>query len=171
MLWYNCYNMTDEEKSTPRTSEFYEVTRDNPPSQLLVDAVPLVSNKGTALDLGCGAGRDTKYLLAQGFEVTAVDANSQTRELIARLSHQDKLHYVNSSFETFPFREYDLINAQWSLPFNSKATFGEMFQRMKSAIKPGGVFTGQLFGINDEWNKPKREMTFNTEEDAKQLFA
>ena len=66
---------------------------------------------------------------------------------------------------------YDVINASWALPFNSKKTFASMFERLKSAIKKDGYFSGHLFGINDEWNRPERDMTFQTRSEAEQLFA
>ena len=32
---------------------------------------------GRILDLGCGAGRDTKYFLSQGYDVEAVDGSEE----------------------------------------------------------------------------------------------
>jgi hypothetical protein len=29
-------------------------------------------------------------------------------------------------------------------------------------VKPGGIFTGQLFGLNDSWNVANSGMTFHT---------
>ena len=52
---------------------FYSLTKDSPPWPSLVRVVSLLPQKGRALDLGAGAGRDTRYLLEQGFQVTAVD--------------------------------------------------------------------------------------------------
>ena len=46
---------------------FYQRTKDKPPSLGLVKAVSLLGHADDALDFGCGAGRDTRYLLAQGF--------------------------------------------------------------------------------------------------------
>src|SRR4051812_10504921 len=53
--------------------QFYDLTRSAPPWPLLQRAVRHLEHKGDALDLGAGAGRDTIYLLEQGFNVTAVD--------------------------------------------------------------------------------------------------
>jgi SAM-dependent methyltransferase len=161
--------MTDGNQTT--SSEFYEITKDKPPSPLLVSAVSLVTNKDSALDLGCGAGRDTRYLLDQGFnKVTTVDINQQTKELIESLPNQDRSEYVNSTFSNFNFGHYDLVNAQWSLPFTSPSEFEEVVSKLKQSINPGGVFAGQLFGVNDEWNTPDRKMKFHTREDAKKVF-
>ena len=90
--------------------EFYRVTKDWQPSDLLVRAVSYAPQKGEALDLGCGAGRDTRFLLAQGFTVTAVDANEATPAYLRELP-QDRLQIVWASFEEFQFASYDLVNA------------------------------------------------------------
>ena len=59
---------------------FYTYTKDSPPWPLLVRAASLVPRNGRALDLGAGAGRDTRYLLEQGFRVTAVVPPQQIPE-------------------------------------------------------------------------------------------
>jgi SAM-dependent methyltransferase len=149
--------------------DFYKITKDHPPWPLLIKVVSFVPHKERALDLGCGAGRDTRYLLAQGFHVTAVDNSPHAIALLAHLP-QHNLRLVQSSFQDFVFETYDLVSAQFALPFNPKESFYEVFARVKDAIKPGGVFVGQLFGIHDEWNTPASSMTFLTREQVEALF-
>src|SRR5215831_8680094 len=100
--------MTD---SLPAWDKFYELTKGSPPWPLLQRAVEALGRKGDALDLGAGAGRDTVYLLEQGFQVTAVD---RERSAIAILETfpQDRLKLVQSAFADFHFGTYDIINAQ-----------------------------------------------------------
>src|SRR5437763_6468030 len=118
-----------------------------------------------ALDLGCGAGRDTRRLLQQGFRVTAVDQNPDAF-LYLRDIPQERLMLVQSSFETFPFETYDLINAQWSLPFIQNDLFEDTLGKIKQALRPSGIFTGQFFGVHDTWNTLGTMMTFCTREQA-----
>jgi tellurite methyltransferase len=151
-------------------TDFYRVTRNNPHWSLLEKAVALLGHKGDALDLGCGAGRDTRYLLTQGFHVTAVDREPGAVALLAEFP-QENLRVVQSSFEDFAYEIYDLVSAQFALPFNPKASFSEVFARVKQAIKPGGIFTGQFFGIRDEWNTPGTGMTFLTREQVEELLS
>src|SRR4051794_13640401 len=96
-------------------AEFYKATKDNPQWPRLERAAALVGHAGDALDLGAGAGRDTRYLLAQGWRVTAVDQEAASIALLKELS-QDRLQAVQSSFEDFTFgREtYDLVSAQFA---------------------------------------------------------
>ena len=145
--------------------DFYKITQGRPPWPLLVQAVSLLSQRKDALDLGCGAGRDTRFLLEQGFAVTAVDSDPHAIALLADLP-QDRLRAVHSSFEDFEFEKYDLVNAHFALPFIPKEHFHLVFDRLKRALNEGGIFVGQFFGVNDQWNTPGHRMTFLTKEQA-----
>lgn len=153
-------------------TNFLNATRNQPHWNLLERTVTLTGHPGYALDLGSGAGRDTRYLLSQGWDVTAVDSNSDAIAILAELP-QDHLRIVQSSFEDFTYGHevYDLINAQFALPFNPEASFNEVFARIKRALKPGGYFTGQFFGVRDQWNTPENNMTFLTREQVDELLS
>ncbi|MEK7115286.1 MAG: class I SAM-dependent methyltransferase [Patescibacteria group bacterium] len=151
---------------------YLKITENNPPSPWLPEAIKILNKKDCALDLGCGSGRDTKYLLEQGFVVTAVDKELESEIYIKKLP-QDNLTFILSKFEDFNFEKekYNLINAQFSLPFIDRDRFNEVFEKIKLSLKTGGVFVGQLFGINDDWNKSKiTRTTFHTKEEARRLF-
>lgn len=154
-----------------RWADFYKVTKDNPHWPLLEKAIVLLGHKGHALDLGCGAGRDTRYLLAQGWSVTAVDRDPNAIALLAEVP-QEHLRVVQCSLEEYAYEHeaYDLISAQFALPFTPQASFNSVFTHLKQAIKAGGMFTGQFFGIHDEWNVPENDMTFLTREQVEDLL-
>ncbi|HEY4387387.1 MAG TPA: class I SAM-dependent methyltransferase [Ktedonobacteraceae bacterium] len=143
--------------------QFYQLTKDKPPSAGLVKAVSLLEHAGEALDLGCGSGRDTRYLLAQGFQVTAVDQEATALAALTELL-TERLSLVQSAFEDFTFAKYDLVNAHFALPFIRKNLFSTVFTRLKASLKPGGIFVGQFFGIHDAWNARAEHMTFLTRE-------
>lgn len=153
--------------------EFYAITKDKPPSPLLVKADAFVQNKEHALDLGAGALKDTKFLIAQGFKmVTVVDKESLEETDIKELP-QSRINLVKSSFEdfTFPIEEYDIINAQYSLPFNSPQSFNFVFNKLKNSLKVNGIFTGQFFGVHDEWSGQKLDMAFHNLQQVKALLS
>ncbi len=154
--------------------QFYSFTKDSPPWPLLMRAAALAPSGGRALDLGAGAGRDTRYLLGQGFQVTAVDAEPRSVTLLAALP-QDHLQVVESSFEDFDFASatYDLISAQYALPFMPRERFATVFGQLKAALAPSGVFAGQFFGVHDQWNGPERAhaMTFLTRAETEDLLS
>ena len=153
--------------------EYVEQTKNGKPRPLLVKAVGLVDNKNEALDLGSGALNDVRYLVLEGFKhVTAVDSKPVAQDIIKNFS-PEIVSYVISSFENFNFveRSYDLINAQYSLPFNPENTLERVFKSIISSLKDGGVLTGQFFGTKDEWNIEGHTMNFQTREQAEKLLA
>jgi SAM-dependent methyltransferase len=150
---------------------YHAATRHRPARPLLIRAVSMLPRGGKALDLGCGAGNDTRYLLEQGFDVTAVDATSQAVGALRELG-EERLRPVLSTFAEFTFDAdgYDLINAQYALPFNPQDSFPELFARLKRALRPGAIFTGQFFGVRHEWNTPETDLSFHTRAEAETLL-
>jgi tellurite methyltransferase len=157
--------------SKKRWEEYYEITKNNPPSPLLVKALGYVSHKNKAIDIGGGALKDSRYLLEQGFEVTVIDKEIALKDHAASL-HNTKLQYHVTSYDDFAFpeNEYDIASAMFALPFNPPLTFDAMFDRVKKSLKPGGIFCGQFFGVHDEWNSAARAMTFHTKEEIQELL-
>ena len=152
-------------------SKYYDSTKALEPSRFLIEAISNYNLKpGKALDLGCGAGRDTKHLLKKGFEVTAIDGDSAAEKYIRQLPHQDKLAFICSGFNDFEFGSYDLVNAHYALPFSGKDDFDSVMEKVINSINAGGVFVGQLFGVNDEWNTPESQLIFHERSDVSKLF-
>lgn len=153
-------------------AQYYENTKRKPPSKLLMLALAYVENKNTALDLGAGAFVDSLFLLENGFMVTAVDSSSASQDLAYTLDNP-KFNFIYAQFDNFSFspNAYDLISAQWALPFNPPDTFEQMFTHLKSSLKPRGIFTGHFFGKNDQWNVSGKNMTFHTKEEIIELLS
>ena len=150
-----------------RFRKFIELTAGQPPRGLLVRAAALVS--GVALDLGSGAGGESLYLADQGFEVVAVDGEPAAAKY---LDGRDGVRFVASRFEDFEFGIglYDLVNAQFALPFIGRAQFGDVWGRILGALRPGGVIAGQFFGPNDSWNIAATELAIQSETEALALL-
>lgn len=152
--------------------EYFENTKDHPPRELLKMALPFVKERNEALDLGAGALNDARYLVGEGFRhITAVDNKPLAQEVLL-LFPEGSLDYVVTSFENFDFKKesYDLINAQYSLPFCSRDALEKVTADILASLKSGGVFTGNFFGVRDEWNQGQPEMNFQTAESVKNLF-
>jgi SAM-dependent methyltransferase len=152
--------------------EYFERTKDSKPRPLLVKAVDFVNEKNTALDLGSGALNDVRYLVSKDFaHITAVDSKPVAIEIIKNFP-PEIVSYVISTFENFNFIEntYDLINAQYSLPFNPQDSLEKVFTSIIKSLKKGGILTGQFFGEKDEWNIPGHKMNFQTREQTEKLL-
>lgn len=132
-------------------SEYYDFTRSKPPYSLLIEAVKLVKEKGSALDLGGGALRDTRCLLENGFDVTVVD-NSPLLNAEAEKIGDSKLHTLVVSFENFDFPKdkYDLVSAMFALNFCDPNHFDTVINKIRESLKPEGIFCALLFGDRDE---------------------
>ena len=145
----------------------YEYTKNQPPSKFLLQALPFVENKSKALDLGAGALVESKYLLSLGFNVIAVDQEKFPEEIA-----NDKFSFIQSSFKNYKFPKggFDLITAQFSLPFNGKEGFSELWNKIISSLKNNGVFVGQLFGENDEWNVSGSKLVFHSRKEVEKLL-
>ncbi len=125
----------------------------------------------SALDLGCGAGGETALLAGYGMRVTAVDASEEAGRYIKRLPDQDLIQFVCRDIELFNPERYDLINASFSLPFVHKDELRSVMKGLLYALEPGGIFVGNFFGVNDEWNKPGETMSFVEEDEIRAIFA
>lgn len=150
---------------------YHENTKERPPRESLQRALALVEERNTALDLGAGALTDTKYLIQEGFEkIVVVDSEPSIGQRSTEINN-DRLEVVISKFEDFNFspNTYDLINAQFSLPFTHPEQFIEVFERLKDSLKQRGVFVGQLFGDRDGWASDSN-MTFHTSDQVKELL-
>src|SRR3954454_8035618 len=168
-------SMTATQTRDDRRSRFdayIAARRFDPPRPLLLRAASLAVRKEHALDFGAGALNATLYMLSAGFgHVTSVDASVRAQELAKELP-REHVTFVLSRFEDFDFptRFYDLANAEFCLPFMMQDDFARIFPRLLNSVSVGGIFTGQLFGINDSWNVENSGMSFHTRSEAAGYF-
>jgi trans-aconitate methyltransferase len=134
--------------------------------------VEFVRHRGQALDVGAGALQETRWLLAEGFAVTAIDNDPQFVDEAQRIL-SPHFQAVVTAFDQFswPLQAYDLVVAMFALPFNPPATFDEMFQKLLGSLKSGGVFAGQFFGPRDEWNTENSPMSFHNQPEIEKLLS
>jgi SAM-dependent methyltransferase len=152
--------------------EYFEKTKNSKARPLLIKAVKFLKEKDNALDLGSGAFNDVNFLLSIGFNhLVAVDKVSVAEDIYKNLL-STKVSYLISRFEDCEFHKnnYDLVNAQFSLPFIGKESFDRVYEEIVNSLKPGGVFTGQFFGDRDEWNTVDTKMTFHAKNQAEKLL-
>ena len=158
--------------------EYYERTARGIAWDTLREALRLLEGKSSeprerfAIDLGCGAGRDTFELLRRGWKVLAIDNQSRAiRWIRSNVPTKDRsrLRTRLASFERIPLPKCDLVNASYSLPFCSPEHFGSLWRKIVTSIRPMGRFSGHFFGINDEWASLS-DMTFHSRRQVKFLL-
>lgn len=157
--------------------DFYQKTKGRAPRQLLFDALTYfndepVHDRRFAIDLGCGDGTETIVLLERGWDVLAIDGEpSAIQHLLSKVPEEARSHLQTQvmKFEDVNLEPADLIHASFSVPFCPPEHFERFWTKVVSAIKPGGRFAGQFFGMRDTWaNEPG--MTFHTEEQVRRMF-
>lgn len=155
---------------------YYQAHEGRPASALLRRALTYVGARDDALkaiDLGCGTGSESRFLLEAGWQVFAVDKEPMAIELVGASVPDDLQPGLETAVARF--EELDalppsaLIHAGLSLPFCRPDHFARLWHRVTSALEPGGIFVGHLFGDRDEWSHHKH-MTFHTADEVAALF-
>jgi len=115
-------------------------------------ASPAVTPSRSAVDLGCGAGRDTRELLRRGWRVLAIDREPTAIEALRAATPPDDLARLSTlvaDLATVDIPAADLVNASISLPFLDAPAFHATLARAIAAVRPGGRFATMLFGDRD----------------------
>jgi SAM-dependent methyltransferase len=149
---------------------YYEAAGEEP-RPTLIAAADSFAEPGRAADLGCGTGRDTFELLRRGWSVLAVDGQQEAIDrLLAAAPAGARLEAQVARLEYATWPECDLVNSSYALPFVPPPAFAAVWARIVDSLRPGGRFSGQLFGDRDEWRTDPK-LTFHTRADLARLFA
>lgn len=154
--------------------EYYDKMQEREPRQVLLDVLAKYPTGDSlhAIDLGCGEGTETVILLEGGWHVLAIDADhGGIKRLLDKTPKEsrDRLETQVSKFEDVSLPVVDLIHASFSLPFCDPDHFPALWEKITNALKPGGRFAGNFFGLNDSW-AGKKDMAFHTEAQVRGMF-
>lgn len=145
---------------------------------LLKRSLQLVNNRPTksvAIDLGCGRGDDTLYLLKAGYRVLAYDSQPIALKYL-KINVPKKFH-GNLTTRTVEFEKLRLrdlqscliLNASKSLFFCNPSAFDRVWRFIDKSITAGGVFCGHFLGPRDDWAK-RRGITALNKTELNDLF-
>ncbi|MBS0326717.1 MAG: class I SAM-dependent methyltransferase [Proteobacteria bacterium] len=113
------------------------------PNEFLRRHAPVIPRGGSVLCVADGEGRNSVWLAEQGFAVTAFDfaANgvAKARALAARRGVSVDLRLADMESWAWDAVRYDALAAIF-IQFLAPERRDAMFERMRSAVKPGGVF-------------------------------
>ena len=90
--------------------------------------VDLKTDIGNAIKLGCGAGRDTIYLIRNNWNVLAIDREDVENRIKGRLTQdeQRKFRFQRQNFEEIVLEKNNLLVANFCLQFCKKECFYEL---------------------------------------------
>ena len=119
----------------------------------LVEKYSKDAQRGPAFDIGFGGGGDAIFLARMGFGVTAIDI-SETNVAVLRSASETKNISINAIFQDvrkfiFQERRYSIIVAINSLFFLSKRDFETVVEKIKKALRPGGIAIITSFTTGD----------------------
>jgi ubiquinone/menaquinone biosynthesis C-methylase UbiE len=105
--------------------------------------------KVKVLDLGCGAGNNTKFFAENGFSVFGIDGSKTIINTCKKRFNRWKLkgNFMQGDFLALPFKNslFDLVVDRESLYANEILDIKEIINEVYKKLKPGGYFVSFMF--------------------------
>lgn len=116
--------------------------------QTLFDFIPATRPSARALDIGCGAGRWSRFLSEHGYQAVGIDLQSALVEAARRrYSHID---FLCTSFQEYsPEEPFDLISSVEVLQHNPFEEQESLIRKMRESLRDGG-YVIMLEGIGED---------------------
>lgn len=153
-------------------NKYYDNTRNTLPNINVREFIEVEKKTGNAIDIGCGAGRDTVFLIKKGWNVLAIDREDTESIIKENLNEEEtsRLKFSKQDFENIVLEDNDLIVANFSLPFCNKKYFYNMWDKIVNSLRKDGYFVGNFLGLNDSWDTIKEQMIFLSKRQVKELL-
>jgi ubiquinone/menaquinone biosynthesis C-methylase UbiE len=106
-----------------------------------------------ALDLGCGTGIYSYWLLEQGLSVTGVDISSEMLKVAKTKRDSEKIQFLQGDIYSLPFpnETFDLVVSNIVLEFTNNPK--QVVKEALRVLKHGGRFVCGLIGKESDWGK------------------
>lgn len=118
-------------------------------SEWVVRFAPLVRPSGSVLDVACGNGRHTRFFLARGHEVVAVDIDLSK---VSDLGTSARLKLVEADIEHDP---WPLSGARFDAVVVTNYLHRPLLDRFVKALAPAGLLIYETFARgNERWGRP-----------------
>ncbi len=156
--------------------KFIQVTKNRQPINYLIEAVKILGFSRNfnrrALDIGCGAGIDAKYLAENKFEVEAIDLNRDSIKQAKKVCAELSVLVIRKNITNYKIlpNVYHLIISWNTLSFLTKKDSHNVLIDIQEGLKKGGIFVFGLFGPEDDWAKNHKEMSFWSTDELKKLL-
>ena len=129
----------------------------------------LLDENASILDFGCGSGRDTKYFLDQGYQVTATDGSAELCRLASAFTGIEVKEMLFQELDDMG--TYDGIWACSSILHLSKIELLPVICKMCMALKGSGVIYTSFKYSDFEGVRNGRYFTDFTEDSFKEFIA
>jgi len=135
--------------------KFYDDTHSNEVRADLLQAVELVKEPRIAIDCGCGAGSDIRYLATQDFTVYGYDIEDESIiRCKDRFKNNHNVVLSQDSFSSFNYPRASLVVADASLFFCPESEFDFVWDKIYECLFVGGIFCGSFLGPHDTMANP-----------------
>ena len=135
------------------------------PSPFAEYVVNKLSNQQTILEVGCGNGRDAKFLASQGHLVTGLDRSGEAIELCKKLYSVESLEFffgTITDIEKINKKKYDLIYSRFVIHAMSLNEEIKTLNMSHKLLNKDGQFFVECRSINDPLSR-KGDILSNTE--------
>ncbi|OIJ13833.1 hypothetical protein BKP35_08640 [Anaerobacillus arseniciselenatis] len=119
---------------------------------LMKEVAELKQNE-KVLDLGCGTGAYSYWLLGEGLHVTGIDISDRMLEMARTKPESNKIHFIQGDVHTLPFSNetFDLIISNITLEFTENPN--KVFNEVMRVLKDGGRFVCGFIGKESDWGQ------------------
>ena len=129
--------------------KYYKNTENALPHPIVKKIIDLNIKPENAIDLGCGAGRDTIYLIKNGWNVLAIDKEDTEEIISSKLDNEEmkKFRFTSQDFECVKLEKTKLLVANFSIPFCKKDYFNQFWNKIVDSILKERLFCWKFFWI------------------------
>lgn len=146
-----------QQSSADRDFSGYNAAQANRPERPLaraaLAAMPgTVTSPRTAIELGCGRGIESRFLVENGYTVHAYDVDQSVAPTLRELAADLPVHpEIVDLAEISVLPGADLVLSCASLPFLPRDSFDGLWNILVTALRPQGILAVDLFGVHDDW--------------------
>lgn len=115
------------------------------------ELIEKVKNKN-AIDLGCGYGQDTGWLIKNGFQVVSCDFSKRALKKLEENYPSAKVMELNMA-NGLPFLDntVGLVNANLSLHYFDRKKTEEIFEDIYRVLEPNGLLVGRVNSSKNDY--------------------